>query len=524
MANGTIDLSSNKAWAGIIRWSSTPDTAGNYSILSVYAGMWKTENPPVLTSSNSKTSGTITINGQSYALIGINEFKNEVCIFEKDDIRIDHNSNGAKSVSISLTCSGQANTSLSGHSLSGSGTAVLDTIPRSASLSISEGTLGTQQTLSIVSESDSLTYTLKYTCGTKTGTICTKSSSKSQKWTPPASLASENTTGMSVLVSFELTAYAGETVISTSTAEVYYSIPATDPTISAVFSDAAGYKNTYGSYMQNLSKVRTVVTATPSYSATIVSYRITIGNETFTEADSISSAVTESGKVPVYISVTDSRNLTGYAEYELDFSPYSLPEVSQLSVHRCNQNGTENDQGEYVKVTYVAGADSRISGNNVRYKLEYKKTSASSYTSVSLSSHNDKFSVSGEYIFKADSGSSYNVRFTVTDDFYSTVKNTTASTAATIMHFKADGRGIGLGKIAEIVDGVDVGWNVYMNGNKVTDLADPEEDSDAVTLGYLNDSLEDCLGVVLKEGQYGSLEDRPAPGTPGRIYFQRISS
>ena len=61
MASGSIALSSSKAWTGRIDWSSTSDIGGNYSDVYVKATMWKTDGQ--LSSSNSYTNGTITIDG-----------------------------------------------------------------------------------------------------------------------------------------------------------------------------------------------------------------------------------------------------------------------------------------------------------------------------------------------------------------------------------------------------------------------------------------------------------------------------
>ena len=134
---GSIGLDSSKAWSGRIDWRASQSISGNYSDVYICATMWKTDG--YLTSSNSYTYGTITIDGSSYDLIGYQQFKDEVCIFE-DTIRVYHDSNGNKSFRISLTCNGQSGTSLSGHQLSGSGTVTLNQIdktPPSVTCSIS---------------------------------------------------------------------------------------------------------------------------------------------------------------------------------------------------------------------------------------------------------------------------------------------------------------------------------------------------------------------------------------------------
>lgn len=499
MASGTIWLDSPKAWSGKISWSSYADTAGNYSDVYIYASMWKTDG--YLTSSNSPTNGTITIDGSTYGLIGYQQFEDEVCIFE-DTIRIYHDSNGAKSISISLSCNGQGGTSLSGYTLSGSGTAVLDTIVRSATLSVSDGTLGTEKTISIVSDSDSLTYTITYSCGSKSGTICTKSSSKSIKWTPPLALAEANTTGANVSVKLSLTTYSGSISVGTDSKTIQCAIPASvKPSFTVEFTDAAKYKNTYGTYIQHLSKLHTVISASSLYGATIKGYKIVTNGETFTTAESTTGVLTSSGDITVQITVTDSRDRSTQSNYTINVTAYTLPSVTSLSIHRCDSTGKENDQGAYVQATFSASADPFNSKNTVSYKLEYKKSTAVSYTAVNLTQYKNVFSLSGKtYIFAADTGSSYDVRITVTDAFTSVTRSTTASTAATIMHLKANGKGLGLGKVAEVDDAVDVGWNMQMNGNAIRGLADPENDDDAVTKRFVSEQMGKVLSDVYPVG------------------------
>ena len=490
MASGSIKLDSSKKWEGKIYWKSTPNTAGNYSDVYVKATMWKTDG--YLTSSNSYTSGTITIDGEEYDLTRYQEFEDEVTIFE-DTIRIYHNDDGKKNVSISLSCKGQASTSLSGITLSGSGTAVLDTIYRSGKLSADSGILGEKQTLTIDSVS-SLTSTITYECGELSGTIVTKTTSKSVEWTPPISLAEANPNGANITVKLTLTTYSGSTAVGTHSISVYYSIPSSvAPTFTVDFSDAAGYKEIYGDFIQLRSKLKINVNPTTYYGATVKSCKITVRGETFTDLEATASEVDAMGDIQVYVYIQDSRGKTAQEYFYVHFRAYSPPVVSSLTVKRCNANGTSNDQGEYVQVTYSANATSLDDLNTVSYKLEYKKSNASAFTTVNLTEYTNDFYISDKYIFAAETGSSYNVQLTVTDAFGSTVKTTLASTAATIMHFKADGKGIGLGKVSEVVDAVDVGWNMQMNSHRITGLADPVDNGDAVSKGFFDKYVKDIV-------------------------------
>lgn len=484
MANGSIWLDSSKAWEGQIEWSSEINIAGNYSEVYVKATMWKTDG--YLTSSNSSTSGTITVNGSSYGLTGYQEFKEEVCIFERT-IRIYHESDGTKSIDISLTCKGQANTSLASATLSGSGTAVLDQIPRTSTLSAESGTLGKEQTLTIDKASNNLTHTIEYSCGNVSGTIVNKTTAASVKWTPPFDLASANPTGASVTVTLTLTTYSGSVAVGTHSINVFYSIGnEIAPTFTVEFSDAAGYKDIYGDFIQLRSKLNIKVNPTTFYGATVKTCKINVNGETFTDLEAVASEIDLFGDIHVYVLVQDSRGKVAQDHFYVYFRQYSLPTVSSLTVKRCNSDGTSNDQGEFVQVTYSANATPLDSLNTVSYQLEYKKSTDSAFTVVKLPQFTNVFYVNQEtYRFAADTGSSYNIRFTVTDAFGSTVKTTVASTAATIMHFKADGHGIGLGKVSEVKDAVDVGWDIQMNGKKIMGIGDPVGETDAVPKGYL---------------------------------------
>lgn len=516
MASGTISLTSSKAWRGKITWESTPNTAGNYSDVYVYVTMWKTDG--YLTSSNSPTSGTITINGSDHNLIGYQEFKDEVCIFE-DTIRVYHNDDGNKTITISLSCKGQSGTSLSSATLSGSGTAVLDTIHRSGTLSADSGTLGEKQTLTIDSAS-SLTSTITYECGDLSGTIVSKTTKKTVEWTPPIALAEANPNGTSVTVKLTLTTYSGNTAVGTNSISVFYSIPSSVvPTFTVAISDAAGYKNTYGDYLQMLSKLHIVVSASSPYGGNIKSYKITANGETFADSEATTSEVTSFGDIQVRVEVVDSRNRVAQETFYVSVRQYTLPTVSSLTVKRCNQNGTANDQGAYIQVTYAASVTSLDNQNTANYKLQYKKTSATSFTTVNLTQFKNVFNISSTYTFAADTGASYEVQLVATDSFVSITKSTLGSTAATIMHFKADGKGIGLGKVAEVVNAVDVGWNMQMNSHRIMGLADPVDDGDAVSKKFLEEYIEN---LVPDEEETGTILDQVWP--VGSIYISATST
>lgn len=479
MASGSISLSSSKAWKGSIDWSSTADVNTNTSKVYVKATMWKTDG--YLTSSNSYTSGTITINGTSYDLTGYQQFKDTVTIFERT-ITIAHNDDGTKSISISLSCKGQANTSLSSATLSGSGTAVLDKINRKSTMSASDGTLGTPQTLTVNQSTTSFTHTIEYKCGTASGTIVSKSSSTSISWTPPLSLAAQDTEKTSVSVTLTITTYNGSTNIGSNSVTITCSMPASiKPSCRITVTDPTGNHDTYGNYIKNQSRLQIVVTPTLSYGSEIISYSVTANGSKYTTASFATGVIQESGEMTITATVTDKRGRTGTASVTIDVVDYPKPAILKLSVNRCGNDGTEDMSGEYVKVTFSAKVHNLDGMNTATYVLGYKKTSDTEYTEVTLTALANTFVVTdAQYIFKADTGSSYNVEVFITDNFTTVERATSASTAFAMMHWHTDGTGMAVGKVSELSRVFDIGILIRFYGGIMPTVLPAETDLDDI--------------------------------------------
>lgn len=381
-------------------------------------------------------------------------------------ITLSHNSAGAKSFDVSV------NAAVYGTSINctGSGSFTLNTIARKSSLTASNGTLGTAQTLTVTRQSTSFTHTITYKCGTASGTVVTKSSSTSISFTPPLSLASQNTTGTSVSITLTITTYNGSTSIGTATKTIKCSIPASvKPSCSISVTDTTGYKSTYGKAIKGLSKLRIVVTPTLSYSSPIASYKITANGETYTTASATTDTLKYSGSLSIAATVTDKRGRTGTATVTESVYDYSAPAITKLNVNRSDSNGTENEEGAYVKVTLSGKASTLDGTNTARYTLKYKKTSDSSYTTITptvLAQYSIIGNVTdGVYIFSASTESSYDVVAEITDNFQTTSRNTSASTAYVLMDFGENGTSLGVGKVAEGEKSFEVGFDTEFFGN-----------------------------------------------------------
>ena len=343
----------------------------------------------------------------------------------------------------------------------GSGSWDLETIPRKSTLTVTNGTLGKSQTLTINRAATIFTHTLTYKCGSATGTIATKTTSTSIPWTPPLSLASQNKTGASVLIVFTLTTYNGSSSLGTSTNSVYFAIPeSVAPTCTLTLEDVTGAEDIYGSPVQGVSKIKITVTPTIAEGSPVASYKVTADGNTYTEAETTTEALANSGSSPVAATVTDQRNRSGAVSHTMQVLAYNKPSITRLGVHRCNQDGTPYDRGEYVQIDFDAVVTSLNNLNTAAYVLRYKKSSSTSYTEVALTELANVYEVNGaSRIIPADSSSTYDVEIVASDRHSSTTRSTSASTGATIMNFNASGNAVAFGKVSEYENSVEIDSN-----------------------------------------------------------------
>lgn len=376
--------------------------------------------------------------------------------------------------------------------------------------------------------SSAFTHDITYKCGTVTKELARDFNKTPLNFQMPLSLAEQNTTGTNLPVTFTLTTYCDGKVIGTSKETYTYTVPPeVKPSVKISVEDSTGFDSAFGNMIKGHSKLSIQLALTPSYGADIVSISTSVlgvkYNETLEPGVLLTTfdagTVTKAGGFTITTTVTDERGRTGKATYDiaavLDYSP---PKISQLTVGRCNEDGTPNGEGTHISVTYGASVTDLNGENFAHCKVQYKKTSASSYTTGEY--YNESGSFSGKkFIFPAETGSSYNVLLTVDDQFETTTKSTTASTAFTIMHFHKDGQGMAIGKVSEdkTKDYLDMGIHTVMQNNKYLcgmslTTKDDTRAPTPVRMLYLNANNNTILGYGGYYYGYGTTN----------IYGQRI--
>lgn len=424
-----------------------------------------------------QAKGWVKIDGTSYDFASTfndsvtNSGSKVICTKTVD---ISHNSDGTKT----LACSASYTTGVSSGTVTASASKTLTTIPRKSTLSVGNGTLGSAQTLTVTRQASAFTHTITAKCGTASTTICTKSTSTSISFTPPENWANQNTTGTSLSVTYTITTYNGTTSLGSNTYTKTCSIPNTlefKPSCKISVTDATSYYNTFGAYVRGYSKFKVTVTSTPAYGSNIVSHDTFVDGTSYKTASFTTDVIKSSGSLGIVARVTDKRGRTSIpATKTINVLDYMPPNITRLNVGRCDEDGKSNDQGECILVSFeYAIADlngkNRVSSSG----LEYKKSSDSEYTPA------ENFDLSkGKYLLNADTGSSYDIRLTVTDDLSTTTKTTSASTAFTIMHWNADGNGMAIGKVSELPWVFDVALETRLSGGLSYPILEPGTDLD----------------------------------------------
>ena len=470
--SGTIS-SAYRGWTYQIKWKASQSIDNNQSTITCTHELVCDDGYDLYISSRSN-SCTVDGSSKSFTSPSISTGGGKTISLGETKHTVTHASDGSKSATISGTFNIKA--TLSGtykKSITASKSVTLDTIPRKSTLSVADGTLGTAQTLNITEKASAFYHKLYYSCGSVGGYILGSSNSTSStlsiSWTPPVELAKQNTTGTSVSIKFTLYTYTSSsgTLIGSNSYTKTFSIPSSvKPSCEVAVSDEMGYLETYGAYIKGLSKFKVVVTPEASYDSAIASYSTTANGGTYTAASFITDILKSSGTLEINATVKDKRGRTGSASTTATVLDYVAPAITLLKVMRCDADGNEDLQGEYVNVTFDSNVTALNNKNKVTYKLEYKKSVDSTYTAVTLEDYSNNYVVSnGTYIFAADTGFSYNVKLIITDAFYSTEKPTVASTAHAIMHFHSSGKGLGIGKTAETEEWLDVAYKAKFRDN-----------------------------------------------------------
>ena len=206
-----------------------------------------------------------------------------------------------------------------------------------------------------------------------------------------------------------------------------------------------------------------------------------INTWTYNSVTALSLSLTNTSDASYYVRVTitasnGASNAVNYSTF--DVYGYSIPYIRRLEVRRCNQDGTANDSGAYCRISWAFKV---IPLGNVNTKTVVLVAPDGSHT---FTGEDYDHTVGYYYISVADIEHSYAISLSVTDDFQTVSKTVNVSTAGVIMDFLYDGKGIGLGKVAETTEMVEVNPQWTFKADKMT-FKGQDLETILTSLGYV---------------------------------------
>ena len=395
-------------------------------------------------------------------------------IFGKDYV-VNHDGNGNKTVNISFKVDinvggyGSATVSLS---------IPLPQIHRASDVSASTGTIGSAMTINISRKNSAFTHAVKYSFGSKSGTIATNVGT-SCSWTPPADLATVIPNATSGIGGITVDTYSGSTKIGSKTAQLILNVPTSmTPKLGSITltdSNTAvkNLLNTANTFAEIVSDIKVAFnSATGVQGSTITDYHAEIVNKNqSTNANNGNLGLMKwNGSAQVKAWVVDSRGRSSNAvTTNITVLEYFLPTLTFTAIR-----GDTNQSSDKIVVSRTAKIAPLKIGNVQKnsFKLSFKTApfGTTTYTSDTGAGVNDKVTntltnskatLSGTF----DIGKSYEVYGVLEDALTSsgTVKAPPVSPEKMVMGMAETA--VSFGKYPENTNAVDSDW-VFKYKNK----------------------------------------------------------
>ena len=454
---------------------NSQNTANNSSNVTVEAHLVSLKSSYNISASATKY-GSLVINGTTY------NFTFNATLSSLQDkklytttVTIPHNSDGTKSFSIS--CSLGIEVTLSGtkyNTVSTSDTVTLATIPRTTSVSTS-GTakFGATITITHTRASTAFAITLRYACGSASGTIITKQATNSTSWTVPKDLQSQIPKSTSIPITIYCDTYSGDTLIGTTSTS--YTCSIADDCKPSLTTLSCSNPDTGGTvYYQGVSKLRVEVGNSQAYGSPIVKFVMTVDGQTITNYGYIiwSGVLQNSGAKDVTVTITDGRGRTATKTWTraITVTAYSAPKITLFT---CKRMETDEDGNTVIsnlgKKGYFSYSISWHSSSSSKVrKFYYKPNASSSWTTINLS--RDSYT---DYNFNNSlaSGSGYDLKLEISDQVTTVSRTIQMPYLFPLINLSADGTSIAFGKETNAANRFMVSMDAsFNNKTKIYDL------------------------------------------------------
>lgn len=386
---------------------------------------------------------------------------------------ISHNADGTKTLPIS--CAFNPNNGLHG-TITVSASLSLTTIPRSSSVSVSAGVIGSSVTININRQSSSFKHTVRYAWADKSGTIASNVDT-STSWTIPLDFANDIPNSASGTGTVYVDTYSGSTKTGTQSTTFTASVPAnvkptfTGVSLSDLNSAAQNLIPKSDTFIQVISNIKVAFNGVAgSYGSSITGYYAEIvGKNQSTSSNGGSLGIMNyNGTIKIRASVSDSRGRwSDTKEVSVTVLEYFAPALS-FSIARTGSTSSTLTVTRNAKIAPLAVSGSQKNTMSLTFKAARLGTAnfqvdtgpaTGSWTSIS-SLVNSQANLAGNYL----ANQSWVVIGTLEDKFTRSDFMVNVATESVVLSY--DRSGVGVNKIRER-GALDVKGDIYANDNPI---------------------------------------------------------
>lgn len=386
---------------------------------------------------------------------------------------ISHNADGTKKLPIS--CTFNPNNGLHG-TITVSASLSLTTIPRSSSVSVSPGVIGSSVTININRQSSSFKHTVRYSWAGKSGTIATNVDT-STSWTIPLDFANDIPNSASGTGTIYVDTFSGSTKTGTQSTTLTASVSVNvKPTFSGIsLSDLNGAAQNLipngNTFIQVISNIKVAFNgAVGSYGSSITGYYAEIvGKNQSTSSNGGSLGIMNyHGTIKIRASVSDSRGRwSDTKEVSVTVLEYFAPALS-FSIARTGSTSSTLTTTRNAKIAPLTVSGSQKNSMSLTFKVARLGTTnfqvdtgpaTGSWTSIS-NLVNSQANLAGNYL----ANQSWVVIATLEDKFTRTEFMVNVATESVVLSY--DRSGVGINKIRER-GALDVKGDVYVNDKPI---------------------------------------------------------
>ena len=264
-------------------------------------------------------------------------------------------------------------------------------------------------------------------------------------------------------------------------------------------------------YIQRLSRAAVKTTARGVLGSVIKHINVSMAGTNYTGDDVLSHYFAHAGNVEVTVRVTDSRGRMESLIKTISVRPYNYPIIRDISIKRCNSEGIEQEDGNYINIGIDHSFTNIEDYTQGKITLYYKESAAQNYD------------ILGDYEPTTTYGSfninkSYDIKAVASDGLNQSEHFAVIPSSNITININPLGNAIAFGCLATRENSVEIApdWQLWLKGKRFLDCIYP---LGSVYISSKNISPQSLFGGVWRsvEGRFllGANEDFVAGSTGG---------